>query len=61
MKIVGFAVGLLLWLALVGVGYVYFGGWMLFFAAMGVLGVVARLLARKEAARKAARGTTLER
>ena len=54
MRALGFFLVLLLWLALVGVGYVMFGGWILFFAALGVLWQVAKVMARKEAARKAA-------
>lgn len=54
MRNLGYFFLLLFWLVLVGIGFVMFGGWMLFFAALGVLWQVARLMARKEAARKAA-------
>ncbi|NML18905.1 hypothetical protein [Azohydromonas caseinilytica] len=54
MKYLGFALLLLLWLALVGVGYVVFGWWMLLFATLGVLWPIAKIKARREAARKAA-------
>ena len=54
MKYLGFALLLLLWLALVGVGYVVFGWWMLLFATLGMLWPIFKIKAQRDAARKAA-------
>jgi mannose/fructose/N-acetylgalactosamine-specific phosphotransferase system component IIC len=56
MKILGFALLLLLWLVLVYAGYVFFGWWMVAFATLGLMWAVFRIRAQRDAAARAAQG-----